>query len=221
MRLDRPAIDALEREQRVALINSVVGLRPAVLVATADSARRTNLAVMNSLTHVGARPPLLGLLFRPDTVERHTLENIRSTSVYTVNHVHSGIVAAAHQTSARYPRDVSEFDAVGLTAEWNDGFAAPFVAEARVRLALRLCEEQTLRCNGTHLVIGELCWLQYPYDAVSPAGGFDPETADSLAVAGLNTYYRGERVARLAYAKPPGRDGEVAPHRSPQDDRLD
>jgi flavin reductase (DIM6/NTAB) family NADH-FMN oxidoreductase RutF len=116
MRLDRRAIDALDDRRRIALINSISGLRPAVLVATADAGRRSNLAVMNSLMHVGARPPLLGLLFRPDTVERHTLENIRATGVYTVNHVHGGIIDAAHQSSARYPRDVSEFDAVGLTA---------------------------------------------------------------------------------------------------------
>ena len=202
MRLDRTAIDALESRRRVALINSIIGLRPAVLVATADADGRSNLAVMNSLMHVGARPPLLGLLFRPDTVERHTLENIRATGAYTVNHVHGAIVDAAHQSSARYPRDVSEFDAVGLTADWRDGFAAPFVAEARVSLALRLCEEQTIHSNGTHLVVGELCSLQCPDDAVTDAGSFDPAAADSLAVAGLDAYYRGAPLARLAHARP-------------------
>jgi len=201
MRLDRTAIDALESRRRVALINSIIGLRPVVLVATADAGGRSNLAVMNSLMHVGARPPLLGLLFRPDTVERHTLENIRATGAYTVNHVHGAIVDAAHQTSARYARDVSEFDAVGLTADWRDGFEAPFVAEARVSLALRLCEEQNIRSNGTHLVIGELCSLHCPDDAITDAGSFDPASAGSLAVAGLDTYYHGGPVARLAYAR--------------------
>lgn len=204
MRLDRAAIDALERERRVALLTSIVGLRPAVLVATADAGGRSNLAILNSLTHVGSRPPLFGLLFRPDTVERHTLENIRATGAFTVNHVHGGILAAAHQTSARYPRGVSEFDAVGLTAERADDFEAPFVAEAHVRLALRLCEEQLIRRNGTHFVIGELCSLRCPDGALADTGAFDPGTADSLAVAGLDTYYRGDRIARLAYAKAPG-----------------
>jgi flavin reductase (DIM6/NTAB) family NADH-FMN oxidoreductase RutF len=214
MRLDRRAIDALDDRRRIALINSISGLRPAVLVATADAGRRSNLAVMNSLMHVGARPPLLGLLFRPDTVERHTLENIRATDVYTVNHVHGGIIDAAHQSSARYPRDVSEFDAVGLTAEWLDGFEAPFVAEARVRLALRLCEERTLRSNGTHLVIGELSLLECPDDTVTDTGSFDPAVADSLAVAGLDAYYRGQAVARLAHARadtPPQRIEVASP----------
>lgn len=216
MRLDRPAIDALEQRQRAALINSIVGLRPAVLVATADAAGGLNLAIMNSLMHVGSRPPLLGLLFRPDTVERHTLENIRATGAFTVNHVHSGIIDAAHQTSARYPRGVSEFDTVGLTAHWQDGFEAPFVAEARITLALRRCEEQTIRSNGTHLVIGELCSLDCPDSTLTDTGSFDPAAADSLAVAGLDAYYRGVCAARLVYARadePPRRIDAKSPRR--------
>jgi hypothetical protein len=88
------------------------------------------------------------------------------------------------------------------------------VAEARVRLALRLCEERTLRSNGTHLVIGELSLLQCPDDTVTDTGSFDPAVADSLAVAGLDAYYRGQAVARLAHARsdtPPQRIEVASP----------
>ena len=57
------------------------------------------------------RPALAGMILRPHSVDRHSLEYLLETGVYTLNQVHEGIHAAAHQTSARYPRAVSEFDA--------------------------------------------------------------------------------------------------------------
>ena len=202
MHLDRDGIEALEKRRRAALINSLTGFRAAVLVGTADRDRRSNLAIMSSLVHIGSHPPLLGLILRPDSVERHTLENIRSTGQYTVNHVHRDFVAAAHQTSARYPREQSEFEATKLDALWLDDFAAPFVAASPVRLGLELREEQRLEINGTHLLIGEVMRLECPDEALGIDGGMDPAFSDCVAVAGLDRYYRAELIAHLAYAKP-------------------
>ncbi|MEL7044790.1 MAG: flavin reductase, partial [Pseudomonadota bacterium] len=110
MHLDRRTLDSLPRERGVALVNSLSGFKTAALVGTRSRDGQTNLAIMNSTTHIGARPPLLGLIFRPDTVARHTLENIRATGVYTISHVPEARIEAAHQTSARYSRDCSEFE---------------------------------------------------------------------------------------------------------------
>ena len=74
---------ALERRSRTRLVNALSGLRPIHLVGTVDSEGRTNLAPFNSATHIGADPPLIGLVFRPLTVERHTYENIRDTRCWT------------------------------------------------------------------------------------------------------------------------------------------
>jgi len=202
MRLDRAGIDALERRRRAALINSLGGLRGAMLVGTADREGATNLAIFSSLTHIGAAPPLQGLIFRPDSVERHTLENLRASGVYTVNHVTRPLLRAAHQTSARYPREVSEFGATGLGEHWIEGFNAPFVAEAVVRIGLRLVEEIPIRLNGTHLVIGSIEHLEVPADAVTETGTLNPERAGSIAVAGLDTYFTAEAIERRSYAHP-------------------
>jgi flavin reductase (DIM6/NTAB) family NADH-FMN oxidoreductase RutF len=201
MRLDRQELEGLDKQYRVALINSISGLRPAVLVGTAGPDGQTNLAIFNSLVHIGASPPLLGLVFRPDSVERHTLSNLRATGSYTINHVCEPFLKAAHQTSARYPGDVSEFTAVGLTEHWEDDVQAPFVAEAHVRMALELREELPVQANGTYLVVGEILSIDVPDEAVRASGIFDPATAGSLAVAGLNAYFRAEPIAELPYAK--------------------
>ncbi|MEM1403482.1 MAG: flavin reductase family protein [Pseudomonadota bacterium] len=202
MRIDRAGIDALEKQRRAALINSITGFKPVNLIGTVDRDGQTNLAIMSSLVHIGSHPPLLALILRPDSVDRHTLANIRATGSYTINHVTSVIVDAAHQTAARYPKEVSEFDATGLSPLFRDGCDAPFVAEARVRVQMKLREEHLLEVNGTHFVIGEIMAIEAPDEALNAEGALDPARADSVALSGLDSYYRAELTQRMAYAKP-------------------
>ncbi|WP_439102169.1 flavin reductase family protein [Congregibacter sp.] len=202
MHLKSSDIKDLERRRRAALINSITGYKPANLVGTVNARGESNLAIMSSLVHIGSNPPLLALIFRPDNTERHTLDNIRETGTYTVNHVHGAIIDAAHQTAARYPGEVSEFAATGLEELWLEGFSAPFVSQAVVRMGMELREEIPLAINGTHMVIGEIATLDIPGDAINDAGALDPASADTVAIAGLDSYYRSTLVQRMAYAKP-------------------
>ncbi|NDB80030.1 flavin oxidoreductase, partial [archaeon] len=73
LKIDRESIDSMDKRYRTQLINSLWGVRPAVLVSTIDKKGNSNLAIFNSLMHIGAHPPLVGLIFRPDSVDRHTL----------------------------------------------------------------------------------------------------------------------------------------------------
>lgn len=202
MYIDRAAIEALEARRRAALINSVTGFKAANLVGTADNLRHSNLAIMSSAVHIGSHPPLIALVFRPDTGERHSLANVRATGVFTINHVNESIIEAAHQTAARYPREQSEFAATGLGEHWREGFPAPFVAEASIRVGLALREEVALAINGTHLVIGEIQHLECPDSALNETGAIDPAQAGTVALAGLDSYYSTQLRRRMAYAKP-------------------
>ncbi len=127
MKLKQQDITALENHERVFFINSLSGFKSANLVGTASVEGHTNLAIVSSVVHLGANPPLLGMIMRPTSAERGTLKNIIDTGVYTLNHVSADIYQQAHQTSARYPEDVSEFNQVGLSEQWEDEFIAPFV----------------------------------------------------------------------------------------------
>ncbi|MEO8762599.1 MAG: flavin reductase, partial [Bacteroidia bacterium] len=110
-------IDILGFEQRyrATFINSLGGFKSLALIGTRGSNGTTNLATFNSLFHIGANPPLFGFIIRPDSVERHTLNNIYETGSLTINHVSEGFYMAAHQTSARYDSSISEFSATKLT----------------------------------------------------------------------------------------------------------
>lgn len=199
----------MEQRYRAAFINSLGGFKSVVLVGTCDQEGSTNLAIFNSLFHIGANPPLCGLVFRPDSVERHTLSNIETTGFYTINHLSEEIFSKAHQTSARYPKDQSEFEATGLTPEFQEGFQAPFVAESVLRFGLELREKIPLTLNGTILVIGQIMNVWLPDGIVQPDGFIDLEQAGTLTCSGLDSYHRTQRIARLSYAKPGSSPVEV------------
>ena len=199
---DSDSIAAMDTQNRAAFINSITGFKPANLVGTADCAGHSNLAIMSSVVHLGSHPPLIALVIRPNPVERHTLDNILETGVYTINHVSSDIVEAAHQTAARYPRDTSEFAATGLSELWIDGFDAPFVAQAAIRIGLKLRDQQTIALNQTHLVIGEIVHAHAPQHCITAEGAIDIEAAGSVALSGLDSYHQSRRIKRMAYAKP-------------------
>ena len=69
-------IQQIEHRKRTALINSLSGFKSLNLIGTASQEHETNLAVFNSVIHLGADPALMGFISRPHSVERHTIENI-------------------------------------------------------------------------------------------------------------------------------------------------
>lgn len=202
MKLNAENIAAMASRERAAFVNSLSGFKAANLVGTADSQGQTNLAIMSSAVHLGSHPPLLALVIRPGGDERHTLKNILETQCYSINHVNAEIVEAAHQCAARYPAEVSEFDATGLNPLWEPGFEAPMVAEAQVSMVLRLREHMPLAINSTHLVIGEVVFVALPDAACRDDGTLDLVAAGTVALSGLDAYHRVDAPKRMAYAKP-------------------
>ena len=184
---------------RVFFVNALSGFKAAQLIGTTDGQGGDNLAMFSSLVHIGANPPLLGMISRPHSVPRHTLENIHATGCYTVNHVHPDFFEAAHQTAARYSD--SEFDAVGLTPV-HGKLPAPYVAESPLKVGLEHRETIDIALNGTHLVIGEIVEVEFDETCLGDDGAIDLGRLDSVVVSGLDHYYRTRPIARLSYAKP-------------------
>ena len=147
-KLDYGQLMKMDQQHRAHLINSVGGFKSVCLIGTIDSRGHTNLAIFNSIVHIGANPPLISFIMRPDSVERHTLANILSTGQYTINHLNETIFKQAHQTSAKYPKEISEFDATGLTPEFKNNFVAPFVKESNIQLSIEFKVKQETIING-------------------------------------------------------------------------
>mgnify|MGYP001221222204 FL=1 len=198
----RADIDQMDKIFRLNLINSCTGYKSANLIGTQSADGRTNLAVFSSITHLGSNPPLIGFVLRPTTVPRDSYRNIKSSSFFTVNHIHHSTVADAHHTSANYPEDVSEFGKTDFEAEYLDDFQAPFVKNAKVRLACRFLNEYPIKENNTLLLVSEILAIHVEDGILESDGWLNLQQAGSVTINGLDGYAKPKLIERFPYAKP-------------------
>ncbi len=196
------SIQSWERFYRANFINSLTGFKSLSLIGTINSEGQTNLGVFSSIVHIGSDPALVGYINRPTKAAPHTLANIQATGVYTINHVHPTFLERAHQSSAKYPEQVSEFEEVGLTPEFLENMKAPFVKESRVKYALSLKEVIPISLNNTFLVIGEIQRVKLEDDILLEDGFLSLDKAASLCSNGIDGYYSTQLIDRYEYAKP-------------------
>ena len=202
MIIQKEEIAQFEKRYRTAFVNSLAGFRQAVLVGTLSAEGKTNLAIFNSLIHLGANPALFGLISRPDSVPRDTLQNILDTKEYTLNYVRVDQFEKAHQTSARYEKGISEFDKAGFTPVFLPNCHAPFVKNAIVKIAMKFEQSIPIPLNGTILIIGSVQQVEIDASLVGPDGYIALSEAEVLISHGLDAYFVSKLIGRLPYAKP-------------------
>jgi len=196
-------IESWERFYRANFINSLTtGFKSVNLIGTVSELGQMNLGIFSSIVHIGSNPPLVGYVNRPIKAAPHTLTNIKATGVYTINHIHPSFVQQGHQTSAKYEAGISEFEEVGLTPEFQENIAAPFVNESSIKYALSLQEIIPIQLNDTFLVIGKVISIQIERDIISPDGFLHLDKVNSICSNGIDGYYTTELIERYQYAKP-------------------
>lgn len=194
---------------RTNLINSLSGFKSLNLLATVDSSGIKNLSIISSVVHLGAKPALMGFVMRPTSVVRDSYNNIIATRFFTFNHIHSDIFKKAHQTSAKYPAEASEFEKVGLEPVCKNDFPAPYVAESNIQVGLEFQQEIPIELNGTILIIGAVKEIYFPDACMTEDGFLAIEKAGTITCAGLDAYYSTQKLARLSYAKPEQKVREI------------
>ena len=195
-------IESWERFYRANFINSLTGFKSVNLIGSVSEQGLINLGIFSSIVHIGSNPPLVGYINRPVKAAPHTLANIRATGVYSINHIHPSFVQQAHQTSAKYEAGISEFEEVGLTPEFQENIAAPFVKESSIKYALSLQQIIAIELNDTFLVIGKIISIQIDNDIISEDGFLHLDKAASICSNGIDGYYKTELIKRCSYAKP-------------------
>lgn len=193
-------INKLEKRFKVNLINSLSGYKSANLIGTKSNNGTSNVAIFSSVIHLGSDPALLGFIQRPTSVPRDTYNNIIENGCFTINQVNKNIVGKAHYTSVRFSENESEFEELQLTEEYIDGFAAPFVKESLVKIGLKF-ETEHMLSNGCRLIIGQVEHINVTKTVINEDGSLQLESADTIAVSGLDKYYVGHFQKRYPYAK--------------------
>jgi flavin reductase (DIM6/NTAB) family NADH-FMN oxidoreductase RutF len=191
-----------DRFYRGNFINSLSGFKSASLIGTMNKNGDTNLAIFSNIIHLGADPALIAFQNRPKEAAPHTIGNIEATGVYTINHIQINFIEQAHQTSAKYAANISEFDAVGLKAEFKNNIQAPFVAESNIKYALELKEIIPIQHNGTFLVIGAVTDVFINEELIEADGFIAAHKNNSICSLGIDGYYSTNFITRLPYAKP-------------------
>ena len=195
MIITKQDIKCLERVERLKLINSICGIRSVHLIGT-FSEKNTNLAIFSSVTHLGSDPALLSFISRPSNiVRRDTISNIKNNKYYTINSVGHNMLDSAHQTSCKYDRDKSEFDACGFQEKYINNFRAPFVANSTVQIGMKLLDLINIKHNNTIMVIGEVEVIRVENEKINK--NFE----NSVGVIGLNSYYGLNSIKTLDYCR--------------------
>ena len=200
-------IDNLDKIYRLNLINSCTGYKSANLLGTIDSDGNTNVAVFSSITHLGSNPAMIGFVLRPRTVPRNTYNNLFKLKFFTVNHINVNDVNDAHHTSAKYPKEISEFDKTNLEPEFLDGFVAPFVKSSKIKLACKYLNEYSIKENDTILVVASIEGLYVEKEILQEDGWLRLDYAKTVAINGLDGYVETQLLNRFDYARPKKEEG--------------
>ena len=195
-------IQNLNKIFKINLINSCSGFKSANLLGSISEEGISNVAVFSSVTHLGSNPPTLGFILRPTTVPRDTYKNIKDSGVFTINHIHEAIIEDAHHTSAKYPKEVSEFDKTNLEEEFKGKFKAPFVKGAPVQMSMKFIEEVYVPSNDVMLIVSQIEEL-YIDDALLQTDGLINLSKGNVAtINGLDTYAVPNFKKQLSYQRP-------------------
>ena len=205
-------IAEMERIYRGNLINSITGFKSANLLATRSKDGVDNDAIFSSVTHLGSNPAMFSFVQRPlGHGAGHTYQNLKETGHITLNHLNMDLVARAHQSSAKYDPEVSEFEELNIEKEIRDGFKAPFVKGAAIQVGAEFESEYYLKENKCILVICRITDI-YMNDGLQLDDGFvNLERAGTVTINGLDAYAKANIKERWSYAQV-GEDLHTLPH---------
>ena len=196
-------IQSLKTRYRANLINSCIGYKPCALIGTkGEGQKKSNLAIFNSIVHIGSHPPMIGFILRPVTVPRHTYINIKKTNHFTINIVTKDWASDAHHTAARYDENNSEFDNTNLKEVYLDGFHAPYVEQSPIKIGCTYQNEYLIKENDTILIIGKIQHIYLEEKAIHQDGWVQLDTLETVACNGLDGYALPTLIDRYEYAKP-------------------
>ena len=195
-------IDRLEKYFRIKLINGITGFKSANLIGSRSTSGIENLAVFSSVVHVGSNPPYIGFITRPTTVIRNTYENIMDNGYYTINSISIDQAPRAHKTSAKFPRETSEFSECNFESYYHEDFQSPFVKNAAIGIGCKFVEEIEIKSNATRMIIGSIEVLLLQDIDLSADGYPNLSEANIATISSLDGYHPVGDPRRFEYARP-------------------
>ena len=175
-----------------------IGIVEALVLSPADYKQSDSVRIM--YVHVPSAWTSVGIF---SVIAILSLGNlIFKNKYFTVNHVFENDIADAHHTSAKYPKEVSEFDVTKLEPEFLDGFEAPFVKSSKVKFACKYLNEYDIKENNTVLVVAAIQTLYVDEKSIHEDGWIQLDKAGTVTINGLDGYAKTSLLNRFEYARP-------------------
>lgn len=203
---DHASLDAEGMDTATAyrLLCGVVAPRPVAWITTVDAHGVVNAAPFSSYNYVAHSPPMVAVnIGRRGAGLKDTARNIERSGEFVVNVATLATLEPMHQSSAEYPPEHSETEALGLALLPGRWTAVPRIAISPVHLECRLHAQLSLGPLNT-LYIGRV--LGFHLDR----GVYDGRQVDTVKlqpVARLGgPYYAalGQIFERPVLQAPPG-----------------
>ena len=138
------------------LVGAVVP-RPVAWITTRGKDGVVNAAPFSSYNYVAHSPPMVAVnIGSRDGQLKDTARNIVETGEFVVNVATLDTMDAMHGTSADYPSEVSEIDALGIELLVGQRVAAPRIAASPIQMECRLERAIPLGRGLNTLYIGEV-----------------------------------------------------------------
>ncbi|MGE4371909.1 MAG: flavin reductase family protein [Xanthobacter sp.] len=157
--------------------SAIISPRPIAWISSRGADGATNLAPYSFFNAVAYTPPQIMVSSIGKKADRargkDSFSHISETGVFCVNIAGYDDREALNQSSADYPREISEFEALRLEMAECETIACPRLAHAPASLECRLT--QILELEGAHnlLVLARVEAIHLRDDCISPEGRFD------------------------------------------------
>lgn len=164
----------LSKRNAYRLMTSVIVPRPIAWVGTNDSQGIPNLAPFSFFNGVSTQPPIVSVSISRGKggCLKDTARNILAGGDLSISVVTLGDLEAMHASSANYPPEESEFEALNIPLAWCEQVAAPRPKEATVVMECQL--HKAIDLESTHLILARVLAYEVREDvlldeAIDPA----------------------------------------------------
>ncbi|MFC7449201.1 flavin reductase family protein [Rhodococcus daqingensis] len=169
------------------LLTSSVVPRPIAWVSTRAADGTPNLAPYSFFTVASTNPPVVQFT---SVTRKDSLRNIEATGEFVVNLAPAALVDQVNASSAGFDAGVSEFDAVGVTAEPGERVSVPRVAESPIAIECGL--HRVIEVGDSFVVMGSVRAISVRTEALAEDG-----LPDFGAIAPMS------RLGRIQWGLPP------------------
>lgn len=137
------------RENYKLLIGSIIP-RPVAVVTTQSESGVVNIAPFSFFNIVSSEPAFVSLsIQRKNGVEKDTARNLRLTKEGVIHILDEGNVAAANQSAANLPPEISEQTVADFTLSESIKVRPPGLNEAKIRFEVRVHQHVLIKKDET------------------------------------------------------------------------